>query len=126
MVVIRLSRTGAKKRPFYHVVAKTKRSRRDGGCLERLGYFNPVAKGAEVRLQLDIDRIGHWLGNGAQTSDRVSNLIKEFKKLGARTGAEHLESKPKRTTKVAASEANVEASGEETPAADDSTAQATE
>lgn len=89
MVVLRLSRTGAKKRPFYHVVAKNKSSRRDGGCIERLGYFNPVASGAEVRLKLDMERVEYWLSVGAQTSDRVGSLLKEFKKHGVRTGAEH-------------------------------------
>ena len=96
MVVLRLSRTGAKKRPFYHVVAKTKRSRRDGGCIERLGYFNPVACGGEVRLKLEMERVDYWLNVGAQTSDRVGALITEFKKHGIRTGAEHNENRQPR------------------------------
>ena len=106
MVVLRLSRTGAKKRPFYHVVAKTKRSRRDGGCIERLGYFNPIASGAEVRLKLEMERIEYWLGVGAQTSDRVGNLLKEFKKHGARTGAEYKELKQPRKKAVVNAESN--------------------
>ena len=100
MVVLRLARTGAKKRPFYHVVAKTKRSRRDGGCIERLGYFNPVAHGGEVRLQLDMARMEYWLGVGAQTSDRVSNLLKEFKKHGVRTAAQYNETRTPRKKAV--------------------------
>lgn len=107
MVVLRLSRTGAKKRPFYHVVAKTKRSRRDGGCIERLGYFNPIAKGAEVRLKLEMERIEYWLGVGAQTSDRVANLLKEFSKHGSRTGIEYNDTKQPRK-KAAAQEAKPE------------------
>ncbi len=77
MVSIRLARGGAKKRPFYHVVVTDSRNARDGRYIERLGYFNPRAKGQEIRLNLDSDRIEHWIGQGAQASDRVSKLIKE-------------------------------------------------
>jgi len=77
MVVIRLARGGSKKRPFYHVVAADKRNARDGRNIEQLGYFNPVCKGQEIRLHLDMDRINYWLGQGAQPSDRVASLIKE-------------------------------------------------
>lgn len=76
MVKIRLSRTGAKKRPFYHVVATDSRNRRDGRFLERLGYFNPVARGKETRLQIDLERVEHWKSQGAQVSERVLNLVK--------------------------------------------------
>jgi len=96
MVVIRLSRTGAKKRPFYHIVVKNKRSRRDGGFIERLGYFNPIARGEEVRLKLDLDRVSYWTGVGAQTSDRTALLIKEFKQHGERTGTQYDASRPKK------------------------------
>lgn len=102
MVTIRLSRTGANKRPFYHVVAKNKRSTRDGGNLERLGYFNPIASGAEVRLELNMARIDYWLSVGAQTSERVASLLKEFKQFGVRTGAQYKETKVPRKKKVAA------------------------
>ena len=77
MVSIRLSRGGAKKRPFYHIVVTDSRNRRDGRYIERVGFFNPVAKGQEVRLNFDRDRIDHWIGQGAQTTDRVSQLLKE-------------------------------------------------
>ncbi|TCO80328.1 SSU ribosomal protein S16P [Plasticicumulans lactativorans] len=77
MVTIRLARGGAKKRPFYHVVVTDSRNRRDGRYIERLGFFNPVAKGAEARLSLDSERVAYWQGQGAQTSDRVAALIKE-------------------------------------------------
>ncbi len=80
MVVIRLSRAGAKKRPFYHIVVTDSRRRRDGNYIENIGYFNPVARGQEVRLHLDIEKLAHWQGVGAQLSDRVSSLIKEFNK----------------------------------------------
>ncbi len=80
MVSIRLSRGGAKKRPFYHIVVTDQRNRRDGRYIERVGFFNPVARGAEEKLRVDIDRIEHWIGHGAQPSDRVSTLIKDFHK----------------------------------------------
>jgi small subunit ribosomal protein S16 len=108
MVVIRLSRTGAKKRPFYHMVVKTKRSRRDGGCIERVGYFNPIAQGGEVRLKLDLERIEYWASVGAQNSDRADLLIKEFKKHGERTGTQYNESKPKKVKKVTATAQSTE------------------
>ncbi len=80
MVVIRLSRGGAKKRPFYHMVVTDSRKRRDGNYIERIGYFNPVARGQEVRLHVELEKLNHWQSVGAQLSDRVSSLIKEFNK----------------------------------------------
>lgn len=80
MVVIRLSRGGAKKLPFYEVVVTDSRKRRDGKSIEVVGYFNPVARGKEVRLHLKMDKIDHWIGVGAQLTDRVQSLIKEHKK----------------------------------------------
>jgi small subunit ribosomal protein S16 len=80
MVVIRLARAGAKKRPFYHIVATDSRRRRDSGSIESLGYFNPVARGQEVRLHINQERIAYWESVGAQFSDRVRDLYKEFKK----------------------------------------------
>lgn len=83
MVVIRLSRAGAKKRPFYHIVVTDSRNRRDGGRIERIGYFNPVARGQEVRLHFEMDKLAHWQQIGAQLSDRVNALVKEYKKASA-------------------------------------------
>ncbi len=83
MVVIRLSRGGAKKRPFYNMVVTDSRKRRDGGYIERIGYFNPVARGQEVRLHLEMDKLTYWQSVGAKLSDRVSALVKEFKKKTA-------------------------------------------
>lgn len=81
MVVIRLSRAGAKKRPFYHVIVTDSRKRRDtGSSIEPIGYFNPVARGQEVRIHLDMDKLVHWQKVGAQLSDRVASLVKEYKK----------------------------------------------
>lgn len=83
MVTIRLSKGGAKKKPFYHIDVKDSRTSRDGRYIERLGYFNPGAKGGEERLVVDLDRIAHWKSVGAQTSERVSNLIKQAGKAVA-------------------------------------------
>ena len=83
MVVIRLSRGGSKKRPFYHVTVADRREARDGSFIDRLGFFNPVARGAEERLRVDLERAAYWQGQGAQISDRVSALLKEAAKLAA-------------------------------------------
>jgi len=80
MVTIRLSRGGSKKKPFYHLDVKDSRRSRDGRYIERLGYFNPGACGGEERLVVDRDRVTHWSGQGAQTSDRVATLLKEARK----------------------------------------------
>ena len=78
MVKIRLARGGAKQKPFYSIVATDSRKRRDSAYIERLGYFNPVARGQEVRLTIEQHRIDYWTSKGAQISDRVKQLIKEF------------------------------------------------
>jgi small subunit ribosomal protein S16 len=83
MVVIRLARTGSKKRPFYHLSVADQRFPRDGRFIERVGFFNPLAKGQEERLRVDLERVEYWVGKGAQTSDRVAKLIKELKKQQA-------------------------------------------
>ncbi|VAW63543.1 SSU ribosomal protein S16p [hydrothermal vent metagenome] len=80
MVTIRLSRGGAKKKPFYHVVVTDSRMPRDGRYIERVGYFNPMAKGAEKNLEISLDRIDHWVSQGAGTSDRVASLVKQVRK----------------------------------------------
>ena len=79
MVTIRLSRGGSKKRPYYTVVVADSRNKRDGRCIERVGFFNPLAQGQEEVLRLDLDRVAHWVGLGAQTSDRVATLVKQAK-----------------------------------------------
>jgi small subunit ribosomal protein S16 len=80
MVSIRLSRAGAKKSPFYHLVVTDSRNRRDGRYLERVGYFNPVGKTHEENLRVDLDRVDFWLNRGAQASDRVAALLKTSRK----------------------------------------------
>ena len=76
MVKIRLTRGGAKKRPFYHVIVTDSRSARDGRNIERVGFYNPVAQGAETRVELNLERIKHWVDNGAQLTDKVADLYK--------------------------------------------------
>ncbi len=83
MVTIRLSRGGAKKQPFYHIVATDSRARRDGRYIERLGYYNPVARGDATETQLDMDRVDYWVGVGAQMSDRVAKIVKGCRKENA-------------------------------------------
>lgn len=77
MVKIRLARAGAKKRPFYHLVAADSRSPRDGRFIERLGFFNPIAVGGEVRLRVNTERVDHWVARGAQLTDRAAKLVGE-------------------------------------------------
>jgi small subunit ribosomal protein S16 len=80
MLMIRLSRGGAKKRPFYHFTVADKRKARDGRFVERVGFFNPGAKGQEERLRIDLERVEYWKGQGAQLSERVASLVKEAAK----------------------------------------------
>lgn len=80
MVTIRLARSGAKKRPFYYIVVTDSRSSRDGRYIERVGFYNPVAAGAEVALTIDRARVEHWVSKGAQPSDRVTRLLKDHAK----------------------------------------------
>ncbi len=76
MVTIRLARGGSKKRPFYHLTVADQRNPRDGRFIERVGFFNPIARGQEEPLRIDLARVDYWLGKGAQPSERVANLIK--------------------------------------------------
>ena len=83
MVTIRLSRGGAKKKPFYHIVVTDSRKPRDGRRIEQIGFFNPVARGAEERLRMDLERFDYWTGVGAQMSDRVKTLVTEARASSA-------------------------------------------
>lgn len=83
MVTIRLARGGSKKRPFYHLTVTDSRRSRDGRFIERVGFFNPVARGQEERFRVDNDRVDYWLSQGAQPSDRVAKLLKENTKAAA-------------------------------------------
>jgi small subunit ribosomal protein S16 len=77
MVTIRLARGGAKKRPFYHLTVTDHRNARNGRFIERVGFFNPIARGGEERLRVDAERIAYWQSQGAQLSERVAKLVKE-------------------------------------------------
>lgn len=80
MVKIRLTRGGAKKRPFYHIIVTDSRSARDGRNIERVGFYNPVAQGAEKRVELNLERVKHWVSQGAQLTDKVADLYKQAAK----------------------------------------------
>jgi len=78
MLVVRLARAGTKKRPFYHLVVTDSRRPRDGRYIERVGLFNPIAAGNESGLRIDLPRVAHWVGQGAQCSERVSRLVSSY------------------------------------------------
>lgn len=83
MVKIRLTRGGAKKRPFYHIIVTDSRSARDGRNIERVGYYNPVAAGNDKRVELDVERVKYWLGQGAQLTEKVASLYKQVSKAAS-------------------------------------------
>ena len=83
MLTIRLALGGSKKRPFYHLTVTDSRNPRDGSHKEQIGFFNPVARGQEVRFSIEEDRLAYWLGVGAQMSERVAQLVKENAKAAA-------------------------------------------
>lgn len=78
MVVIRLARKGAKKKPFYQIVVADQRFKRDGRFIERLGFYNPIATKKEVALVFKNERVNYWISVGAQLSNRVANLWKSY------------------------------------------------
>ena len=83
MVTIRLARHGAKKSPFYHVTVAEKSAKRDGRFIERIGFYNPIARGADVPLRIDLARFDHWLANGAQPTERVRQLAADVRRMPA-------------------------------------------
>lgn len=83
MVVVRLARGGAKKRPFFNVVATDKQNRRDGRFIERLGFYNPVAAESEHAFSVSTDRVSYWQSKGAQISPTVQRLLKQHAKQQA-------------------------------------------
>lgn len=87
MVKIRLSRGGAKGRPFYHIVVADERYARDGRSIERLGFFNPIAAGKEVPLELNVVRANEWIAKGAQPTEKVRALLKQASKQVAAAAA---------------------------------------
>ena len=83
MVTIRLTRRGAKKQPFYHIVVTDSRERQGGKTLEHIGYFNPIPAGKQQRLQVDLARVDYWVGKGAKPSDRVAELVSKQRRQAA-------------------------------------------
>ena len=134
MLTIRLARSGAKKRPFYHVSVADSRMPRDGRFVERVGYYNPIASGQEVRLELDLERIDYWIGQGAQPSDRVLNLLKQNKETPEQTekrlAVKDLKRQKKLAKKLAAKEPEAapaeEAAAEEAAPAEEPSIEETE
>lgn len=83
MVVIRLARGGAKKRPFYQIVVTDSRNARDGRFIERIGFYNPTAQGQAEKIRLDAERFSHWVAQGAQPSERVAAIAAQSAKAQA-------------------------------------------
>ena len=111
MLTIRLARAGAKKRPFFHITVADSRKPRDGRFVERVGYFNPISSGKEVRLEINQERIDYWLSQGAQVSDRVLTLIKE-KNETPEEKAKREQTKEKRRLRKVAKRAQAKTSDE--------------
>lgn len=89
MVTIRLARGGSKKRPFYHIHVADRRIARNGRFIERVGFFNPIANGAEERARVDLERLDFWCRQGAQMSDRVKSVVKAYRKATAGAAIEN-------------------------------------
>ena len=87
MVTIRLARHGGKKKPFYHLTVAEKSAKRDGRFIERVGFYNPIARGQEEKLRVDLERVDFWLSIGAQPSERVKGLVAEWRKTVAAQAA---------------------------------------
>ena len=126
MLTIRLARSGAKKRPFFHVSVADSRMPRDGRFVERVGYYNPIASGQEVRLKLDLERIDYWIGQGAQPSSRVLNLLKQNQETPEQTekrlATKELKRQKKLAKKLADKEPLEEVPAEEAPAVEEEAA----
>jgi small subunit ribosomal protein S16 len=87
MVTIRLTRRGARNQPYYHVVVTDHRKRQGGKSLELVGFFNPVARKSETKIRLDLARIDFWVSKGAQQSERVVSLVKDYRKQAVAAAA---------------------------------------
>ena len=128
MVIVRLAKSGAKKNPYYFITVADSRKPRDGAFIERLGFFNPSAKGSEERMRFNIDRLDHWIGQGAQLSDKVKELAKDAR-LSPDELQEKLERKKEKRDKKkeaikAKKVAELEAKAEEAAAEEASTEEA--
>ena len=135
MLTIRLARAGAKKRPFFHITVADSRKPRDGRFVERIGYFNPIAKGKEVRLEINQERVDFWIGKGAKASNRVLNLFRENIETPEEKTKREEKKEKKRLIKISKKEkqkivkepdeqASEAKEGEEIPKAEEPTAEA--
>jgi small subunit ribosomal protein S16 len=116
MVIIRLARGGAKKSPFYSVVVADSRNRRDGRFIERVGFYNPLAKEGQEGLRLDGARISHWQSNGAQLSDCVARLVKQSAKgAGVAAAPAKVEEAPAKAKAAPKKAAKAKAAGDDLP-----------
>ena len=121
MVIVRLAKSGAKKNPYYFITVADSRKPRDGAFIERLGFFNPSAKGSEERMRFNIDRLDHWISKGAQLSDKVKELAKDARlspdelqaKLDAKIDKRAQKKEAKKAQKLAELEAKAKEAAEE-------------
>ena len=126
MVVVRLAKSGAKKNPYYFITVADSRKPRDGAFIERLGFFNPSAKGSEERMRFNVERLDHWISQGAQLSDKVKELAKDARlssdelqaKLDAKKDKRTKKKEALKAQKIAELEAQAKEAAEEAPAAE--------
>ena len=137
MVVVRLAKSGAKKNPYYFITVADSRKPRDGAFIERLGFFNPSAKGSEERMRFNVERLDHWISQGAQLSDKVKELAKDARlspddlqsKLDTKKQKRNQKKEAVKAKKIAELEAQAkeveeaEAAEEEAPAAEETPAE---
>ena len=131
MVVVRLAKSGAKKNPYYFITVADSRKPRDGAFIERLGFFNPSAKGSEERMRFNVDRLDHWISQGAQLSDKVKELAKDARlspddlqaKLDAKKDRRVQKKEAIKAQKIAELEAKAEEAAEEEAAAEEAPAE---
>ncbi len=126
---IRLARGGSKKRPFYAIVAADSRMPRDGRFIEKLGTYNPMLpKDSEERVKMNMERVKHWLGEGAQPTDRVSRMLEAAGELPKKDRANLKKGTPgkaakaradEKAAKAAAAEEAANAPAEEAPAVEE-------
>ncbi len=121
MVVVRLAKSGAKKNPYYFITVADSRKPRDGAFIERLGFFNPSAKGSEERMRFNLERLDHWISQGAQLSDKIQELAKDARmtpdELQAKLDAKKDKRAQKRDAIKAKKVAELEAQAKEEEAA---------
>ncbi|MCZ6640973.1 MAG: 30S ribosomal protein S16 [Gammaproteobacteria bacterium] len=102
MVSIRLARHGSKKNPFYHITVADRAAKRDGRFIERVGFYNPVARGSAEKLRIDLERFEYWVSVGGQPSETVKKLVQRARKLAAATGSTTVEAESAAATGAAA------------------------